>query len=100
MKGVGGMDAQQTELVRMLASFKLTVKKTLQKSVDLEALAKDVAYAKKCLAEVEDAAESVELLVLVMKLRELLVFNAPEPAPAAEDASKETRDYKFGARSW
>lgn len=96
------MDAQQTELVRLLASFKLTVKKSLQKSVDLEALAKDAAYAKKCLAEVEEAAESEELLVLVLKLRELLVFNGPELAPAAatEEASKETRNYKFGARSW
>ncbi len=92
------------ETARLLARFKLQVRRTLDQSVNLEQLAHDPDYAKARLAEIEDAAEDEELLVMVLRLRALLlpppvatapVAPAPEPA-----ASQETRNYKFGARSW
>jgi len=90
------------ETARLLARFKLQVRRTLDQSVNLEQLASDPHYAKARLAEIEDAAEDEELLVMVLRalllpppLATAPVAPAPEPA-----ASQETRNYKFGARSW
>ncbi|QEL64859.1 hypothetical protein OTERR_13830 [Oryzomicrobium terrae] len=91
------------ETARLLARFKLQVRRTLDQSVSLEQLAHDPDYAKARLAEIEDAAEDEELLVMVLRLRALLLpAVAPAPAVASTEPtpSQETRTYKFGARSW
>jgi len=89
---------KQLEMVQMLARFKLQVKRALGESVDLERLARDPAYARQRLAEIEEAAMEEELLVMVLRLRDLLV--PPEAAETAAAAGKETRSYLMGARSW
>jgi hypothetical protein len=89
---------KQLEMVQMLARFKLQVKRALGESVDLERLARDTAYARQRLAEIEEAAMEEELLVMVLRLRDLLV--PPEAQEAAAAAGKETRSYLMGARSW
>lgn len=93
------------ETTRLLARFKLQVRRALDQSVNLDQLANDPAYAKARLAEIEDAAEDEDLLVMVLRLRALLLPPPPvvaaPAAPVAEPApSQETRNYKFGARSW
>ena len=91
--------------------FKLQVKRSLGETVDLESLSRNQAYARQRLAEIEEAALDEELLVMVLRVRDVLlpVANvsepAIEPAPmparvAAEPAPKETRNYLMGARSW
>lgn len=97
------------EIAQLLARFKLQVKRSLQESVDLERLTRDMAYARERLAEIEEAALDEELLVMVLRLRDHLL---PAPAPlAAEPAAtpvavptlpeaRETRSYLLGARAW
>lgn len=93
------------ETARLLARFKLQVRRALDQPVNLEQLANDPAYAKARLGEIEDAAEDEDLLVMVLRLRALLlppppVAAAPAPAVPEPAPSQETRNYKFGARSW
>ncbi|WP_303785854.1 hypothetical protein [Azovibrio restrictus] len=95
------------ELPRLLARLKLQVRRLLNQSVDLEKLSRDPEYARQRLAEIEELAGDEELLVLVLRLRDLLC-----PLPAVEpqaDAMPEppgpvsqgpSRDYRFGARAW
>jgi len=103
------MSEHEIETVRLLARFKLQVRRSLDRGVDLKALAADAAYAEEVLADVEERAEDEELLVLVLRLRErLLPVRAPAPVvavsvPAPVDevpvpAARPTRDYRFGAR--
>jgi hypothetical protein len=102
------MSEQEIETVRLLARFKLQVRRSLDRGVDLKALAADPAYAEEVLADVEERAEDEELLVLVLRLRKrLLPARAPSvvavavPAPVDEvpvPAARPARDYRFGAR--
>ena len=96
------------EKAQLLARFKLQVKRSLGESVDLEALTRDPHYARQRLSEIEEAASEEDLLVMVLRLRDLLL-PAPAtpdtpPAPAASDAvataPRETRSYLMGARAW
>jgi hypothetical protein len=86
----------QIEAIRLLARFKLQVRRVLNQSVDLERMRADAAYARAVLSRVEDSAEDEELLVLAMRLHALLLPKsavvAPPPAPAEQK-------YLFGARS-
>lgn len=102
---------KQMELAQLLARFKLQVKRALGETVDLEALARNPAYARQRLSEIEDAAEDEGLLVMVLRLRDLLLpVEAPAPAPAPvvvappppppPEMPKETRNYLMGARAW
>lgn len=97
---------ERLELAQLLARFKLQVKRTLNQSVDLEKLSRDGAYARQRLAEIEEDALDEDLLVMVLRLRDILVpaaaptvETAPEPAPALPER-RETRSYLMGARSW
>lgn len=102
--------ADSYELPRLMARLKLQVRRQLNQSVDLARLSHDPDYMRQRLAELEDQAADEELLVLILRLRELL--SPPEPAalPAAQAtqasgpdsaASRPAfRDYRFGARAW
>lgn len=99
---------------QLLARFKLQVKRTLGETVDLEALTRDPQYARQRLAEIEDAATEEDLLIMVLRLRDLLLPAAPPPEllaettppaaeptpPAAPAPAKEMRNYLLGARAW
>lgn len=99
---------ERLEMAQLLARFKLQVKRTLNQTVDLELLARDAAYARQRLAEIEEDAPDEELLVMVLRLRDLLVPAAPAAAPESEvltptplpEPPRETRRYLMGARSW
>lgn len=98
---------KQLEMAQLLARFKLQVKRSLGESVDLESLARNPAYARQRLSEIEEAADDEGLLVMVLRLRDYLVplepapqAAAPLPEPPAEPARQETRRYLMGARAW
>lgn len=94
-------EPSRIELIRLLAKFKLQVRRQLNQTVDLYQLENDVAYARDRLSEIEDEADDEELLVMVLHLRELLV---PRSAPTITSAhpitaSAPEKRYLFGARS-
>jgi hypothetical protein len=100
---------KQMEMAQLLARFKLQVKRTLGESVDLESLTRNPAYAKQRLSEIEEAADDEDLLVMVLRLRDLLLpveslpaaVETPLVPPVAEPPVKqENRSYLMGARSW
>jgi len=102
---------KQMETAQLLARFKLQVKRSLGETVDLESLSRNPAYARQRLAEIEEAALDEELLVMVLRLRDLLLPMEITPEPVAEitpqpasavpeSAPKETRKYLMGARAW
>lgn len=98
------MSEIELETARLLARFKLQVRRSIDMAVDLAALVDDAGYAEKLLREVEDRAEDEELLLMVIRLRErlrALQMPAPAAAPANDDAARPQRagrDYRFGAR--
>jgi len=99
---------ERLEKAQLLARFKLMVKRTLGQTVDLERLAREPLYARERLAEIEEAALDEDLLVMVLRLRDLLLPVAPldvaavviPPAEIPRETPKETRSYKMGARAW
>ena len=102
---------KQIERAQMLARFKLQVRRTIGQSVDLDRLTRDPAYARQRLSEIEDAADEEELLVSVLRMRDLLLPIAPdvpvEPLvetlvvePELPAQTTETRNYLMGARAW
>lgn len=90
---------EKLERAQLMARFKLMVKRSLGESVDLEGLARDPTYARVRLAEIEEAALDEELLVMVLRLRDLFV-PVDAPSLAGADPARETRNYKMGARAW
>lgn len=101
------------ELPRLLARFKLQVRRLLNQTVDLEKLSSDPEYARERLALIEDCADDEDLLVLVLRLREMLcprispptppvelAVPEPVPTPPPAQAMASGRDYRFGARGW
>ncbi len=98
------------ELAQMLARFKLQVKRTLGESVDLERLSREPAYTRQRLSELEEMAEDEDLLIMVLRVRDMLLPADTTPvvvapavvaaAPAAAAPQKETRNYLMGARAW
>lgn len=100
---------KQMETAQLLARFKLQVKRALGQTVDLERLTREPLYARQRLNELEDAADDEELLVMVLRLRDLLlpvnaaseVVAPPDPLPTEPvKRTSETRSYMKGARAW
>lgn len=95
----------QMETAQLLARFKLAVKRSLGETVDLEQLTRSPDYARQRLAEIEEAATDENLIVMVLRLREILLpatktqKKAAEPA-ASKPETSETRNYRLGARAW
>lgn len=102
---------QQMETAQLLARFKLQVKRSLGESVDLERLTREPDYALQRLKEIEEAAEDIDLLVMVVRLRDTfapstnptspsITPSTTGPSEAEIISSKETRNYLMGARAW
>lgn len=103
---------KQMETAQLLARFKLQVKRALGQSVDLERLTREPSYARQRLSEIEEAAEDEDLLVMVLRMRDLLLPFMPEVAevvpvvevvptpPEAANKTSEIRSYLMGARAW
>lgn len=107
------MSEAEIETARLLARFKLQVRRCLHMPVDLALLTDDAEYADGLFREVEERAEDEDLLTLLVRLRsrlhqpeevEEVVAAVPEvevevePAVAAAPERKLMRDYRFGAR--
>ena len=91
---------EKLEKAQLMARFKLMVKRSLNQSVDLERLSRDAAYARERLAEIEEAAEEEELLVMVLRLRDICVPAIPATGESVASPTRPTRSYTMGARSW
>lgn len=97
------MSEAELETARLLARFKLQVRRSLDRSVNLADMQTSPAEAAAVLDEIEALAEDEALLTLVVCLRErLLARSAPtlEVRVAPQSVSEQTmvRDYRFGAR--
>lgn len=95
------MSTEEIELIRLLARFKLQLRRLHDRAVDLSALKTDREYAARVLAEVEELTDDEELLVVVLQLRERVLRGKAMPAvpdalPAAQMPA--SRDYRYGAR--
>lgn len=100
------------ETVQLFARFKLSVRRHLQISVDLQLLQTDPNYAERVLAAIEAAAEDEQLLILTLQVRDCvlpLAVVAPTVAANARTAheaasgvqvTNQTRSYMFGARGF
>ena len=98
---------KRLEMAQLLARFKLQVKRTLGETVDLERLTREPDYARRRLAEIEEAALDEDLLVMVLRLRDQLlpiampaIAASAVAAPEAALPARETRSYLMGARAW
>ena len=89
---------EQIELARMLARFKLQVRRELNESVDLNRLKNDPDYARERLAQIEDQTADEELLVMLLVLRERLVAGIMPPPVVPPKAEAADAKYRFGAR--
>lgn len=92
---------KKIELIRLMARFKLQVRRQLDQSIDLFQLEHDLSYAKQRFCEIENQADDEELLVTLLTLRDLLLPPPEKIAPAVCDASLPMlqNKYIFGARS-
>ncbi|HJV28346.1 MAG TPA: hypothetical protein VJ673_21900 [Aromatoleum sp.] len=100
------MSTEDIELLRLLARFKLQLRRLHDRAVDLAALMADRDYADAILSDIEDLTDDEELLVLVLQLRARLLKPVAPPAvsdvavpgelPAAQVDSP--RHYRYGAR--
>jgi len=89
---------EDIEMLRLMARLKLQVRRELNQSVDLGQMKCDPSYAQKRLSEIEEETGDEELLVLVLRLREMLVPSnrVTQETPSAGDTAHR---YMFGARS-
>lgn len=97
------MSEAELETARLLARFKLQVRRSLDRSINLADLQAGPAEAAAVLDEIEALAGDEALLTLVACLRErLLVRSAPAievpDAPRPMNERTMIRDYRFGAR--
>jgi hypothetical protein len=100
------------ETVQLFARFKLSVRRHLQISVDLQLLQTDRNYAERVLAAIEAAAEDEQLLILTLQVRDSVLPVAVVVPPVATIArtaheatsglpvTSQTRSYMFGARGF
>lgn len=91
------MSDEEVELARRLARFKLSVRRTLGVSVNLDALLVDLDYRTRILSEIEELTDDEELLVNLLLVRDLL--SKKHDSTDDEAGTKPVRDYRFGARS-
>jgi hypothetical protein len=93
------MNQEMIETARLLARFKLQVRRSLDRAVDLGRLTADPVYCARTLAEIGAVAKDEELRTLLRKLCERLLAPPPAEQPAAAvEAAQGVRDHRFGAR--
>jgi hypothetical protein len=88
-------------MLKLLAQFRILLKKEKGVAVDFERLMSDSAYARELVRAGEDSDNEV-LVMLALQLHEKLgLMSAPVKAPAPVAAAKAVspEKYKFGARS-
>jgi hypothetical protein len=92
----------EQDLLKVLAQFRILLKKQTGFAADFERLMAEPAYAREVIAKAEDSDNEV-LAMLALTLHEKLgLMKAPPPAPAAPArpaSSVDPQKYKFGARS-
>jgi hypothetical protein len=83
------MQPYQPETIRLMARFRIQVRRLLNQSVDLEQLATDPNYARLRFAELEAVIQDEDLMAILIQLRAQLLngdTNAAshaKPAPSA-----------------
>jgi hypothetical protein len=89
------------ELARRLARFKPSVRRSLGRSVNLDARIAGAEYRHRTLTELEELAddEDEELLVHLLRVRDALARQPDLDTSAGETGTTAVRDYRFGARS-
>jgi hypothetical protein len=89
----------QLELARLLAKFKLGVRRQLALSVSLERLQNEPGYAREQFAALEERIDDEDLLTTLLTLRERLVPAPTALAPPSQaDAEPGSTRYRFGPR--
>jgi hypothetical protein len=88
------------EMLKVLAQFRILLKKEKGVMVDFERLMADPAYARGVLAQAEDSDNEL-LVTLALSLHQTLgLLQAPPAVAAARPATQvNPQKYKFGARS-
>jgi hypothetical protein len=91
------------EMLKVLAQFRILLKKEKGVMVDFERLMAEPAYARGLLAQAEDSDNEL-LVTLALSLHEKLGLLAAPAAPAPNAAARpatqvDPQKYKFGARS-
>ena len=92
------MNQEMIETARLLARFKLQVRRSLDRAVDLGRLTADPGYCARTLAEIGALAEDEELRTLLRKLCERLLAPPSAEQPAVGEAAQGLRDSRSGAR--
>jgi hypothetical protein len=88
------------ELLKLLAHFKILLKKERGVQVDVEKLLHDAAYGRQMLAVAEETqSEALVLLALTIRDKFGHLDVAPAPRAAEESAAMPGRKYVHGARS-
>ena len=88
------------EMLKVLAQFRILLKKEKGLAVDFERLMAEPDYARE-LARAGEDSDNELLVMLALQLHEKLgLMNVPKPVPAAAPAKVVSPEkYKFGARS-
>ena len=96
----------EQDLLKLLAQFRILLKKERTVQLDLERMMSDAGYARQALAQAEDS-ENETLVMLSLALREKLGFLKAPPAAAPAKPAEEQKPepaaqgtkYLYGARS-
>lgn len=91
------------ETIRLMARFKLGVKRQLNHSIKLDELQGDPTYACNQFQFLEDQIEDEELLVMMLTLRRILcpkgaALTKPASVPEAGSAAPAPDRYRLGVR--
>lgn len=92
-------ETMEPDLLKLLAQFRILMKKERGTNLDLEKLMNDAAYARQACAQAEES-ENETLVMVSIALREKLGFLKTAAKPAAEKEPEPTKGkYMYGARS-
>jgi len=90
----------EQELLKLLAQFRILMKKERGVQLDLEKMMTDAAYARSACAQAEETDNEM-LVMLSIALREKLGFLKPATKPAEDKKPESGKPVKYmhGARS-
>jgi len=90
------MEPDYIETARLMARFQQQVSRSLHISVDLDAMARDLGYAARILADVEGRTRDAELRATLRQLRERLPQLLTGSLGGGEGASTGAGRTRFG----